>query len=103
MTKSNVFNIAGIVDKIEEREKNGEKFILFRFRPACCKRYLTLFVHPKYKNGETNKVFESVKMFKEGDPVKITVSPFNSSLFLFGIKKFEPNNTGGLEDGRSNP
>lgn len=87
----NTFNLVGTIDTLEEREfTNGDgQYKMLKVYPSWCERRITLFVTPSYKNGEENKVYKELEQFKAGDYVKLTLSPFNSRLFLFNIKPFK--------------
>lgn len=87
-TNDNSFQIVGTVTKIEEREKDGDKYLMINIVPAWCKRWVTFFVSPTYKSGSTNPAYIKAKEIKVDSFVKITVSPFNNRLFLFNIKPF---------------
>lgn len=84
----NSFNIVGTVTRIEEKENQNGKYIMLNVIPAWCKKWITFFVSPEYKNGEENRVYNQLKDIKPDTFVKLTVSPFNNRLFLFGVRPF---------------
>ena len=92
MSKTNVFNLTGTIETLEERElPNGEgKYKLLQVIPSYCKRKLTVFISPSYKSGDKNKVYDNLNNYAVGDFVKLTLSPFNNKLFLFGIEYLNP-------------
>lgn len=92
MSKTNIFNLVGTIETLEERDlpNSDGKYKLLQVCPAWCERKLTIFVSPSYKNGDENKVYNDLDNFKEGNFVKLTLSPFNNKLFLFGVKSFNP-------------
>lgn len=83
------YNVAGTIERNEIRETNGREYKLFQIKPIACKKLMSFFVSPTYKNGDTNKVYNQLENFPVGKQVKITFSVLNSSLFLFNVKEVE--------------
>lgn len=85
------YNVVGTIERNEIRETNGRKYRLFQIKPLACKKLMSFFVSPEYRNGDSNKVYTQLESekFRAGRQVKVTFSALNSSLFLFNVKEAE--------------